>query len=171
MNNMNPYGYNGYSFYNPYNSLQPYGFPANQFNGFNQNQNQNQNNNFNTNNAPNNNNQTFNNSINTNKIYVNGIEDARNTKLPFNSDYIFLDNDKALLYRKVVDGTGKMDIQTFEIVPHSEKPKEETPTFDASMFVPKKDFDALKVEIEKLKSVVRSSLDLPEAKSQEGGKK
>lgn len=168
MNNMNPYGYNGYGFYNPYNSMQPYSFPMNQFSTFNQNQNQN-NNNFNANNNNSNNNSNFNNSINTNKIYVNGIEDARNMKLPFNSDYIFLDNDKALLYRKVVDGTGKMDIQTFEIVPYSEKAKEETPNFDASMFVPKKDFDALKLEIEKLKSIVRSSLDLPEMKPQEGG--
>ena len=48
--------------------------------------------------------------MNTNKIYVTGIEDARNRTLAPNSDYIFLDNDKPLLYRKTVDATGKMEI-------------------------------------------------------------
>ena len=37
---------------------------------------------------------------NTNKLYVNGIEDVRLRNLPNNSDYIFLDNDKPLIYRK-----------------------------------------------------------------------
>ena len=36
--------------------------------------------------------------MNTNKIYVTGIDDAKTRQLPANSDYIFLDNDKTCGY-------------------------------------------------------------------------
>lgn len=58
--------------------------------------------------------------VNTNKIYVTGIEDARARQLPPNSDFIFLDNDKPLLYRKTVDATGKMEIKAFKISEYTE---------------------------------------------------
>lgn len=90
---------------------------------------------------------------NTNKIYVNGIDDVKNRILPFNSDYIFLDNDKALLYRKVVDNTGKMDVQTFTLAPYVEEAKKQDTKIDMSQYVLKKDFDALKGELERLKSL------------------
>ena len=48
--------------------------------------------------------------MNTNKIYVTGIEDARARQLPPNSDFIFLDNDKPLLYRKTEMGRIKRTI-------------------------------------------------------------
>ena len=50
---------------------------------------------------------------NTNKIYVNGEDDARNRWLPPNSDYIFLDNDKAIIYQKIVDSKGQFEIKAF----------------------------------------------------------
>lgn len=90
--------------------------------------------------------------VNTNKIYVTGIEDARGRQLAPNSDYIFLDNDKPLLYRKTVDATGKMEIHTFKISEYNEeKEKEEkpvvVPSVDTSQFVSIKEFDRLRDDI------------------------
>lgn len=90
--------------------------------------------------------------VNTNKIYVTGIEDARNRTLAPNSDFIFLDNDKPLLYRKTVDATGKMEIHTFKILEYNEgQDKANTvqaaPQIDTSQFVSIKDFDRLRDDI------------------------
>lgn len=90
--------------------------------------------------------------MNTNKIYVTGIEDARNRTLAPNSDFIFLDNDKPLLYRKTVDATGKMEIRTFKISEYKEEEEKTTATpvaqnIDTSQFVSVKDFDRLRDDI------------------------
>lgn len=90
--------------------------------------------------------------VNTNKIYVTGIDDARNRTLAPNSDYIFLDNDKPLLYRKTVDATGKMELHTFKIVEYNEEQEKTTavpvsPQIDTSQFVSVKDFDRLRDDI------------------------
>ena len=53
--------------------------------------------------------------INTNKIFVNGIDDVKNRYLQNNSDMIFIDNDKPILYEKKVDAVGKMTIKKFSI--------------------------------------------------------
>lgn len=58
---------------------------------------------------------------NTNKIFVNGLEDVRNIRLTPGSDFMFLDNDKPLLYQKVVDNKGQFEVKTFDIMPHIEK--------------------------------------------------
>jgi hypothetical protein len=93
-------------------------------------------------------------SVNTNKLYAAGIEDVRCRPLPANSDYIFLDNDKPLIYRKTTDATGKMDIQVFKIMPYEEELKTEA-TVDMSMYVLRKDFDELKAEIASLKDSMK----------------
>lgn len=90
--------------------------------------------------------------VNTNKIYVTGIEDARNRTLAPNSDFIFLDNDKPLLYRKTVDATGKMEIHTFKILEYNEEQDkantaQSVPKIDTSQFVSIKDFDRLRDDI------------------------
>ena len=90
------------------------------------------------------------NAVNTNKLYANGIEDVRFRQLPANSDYIFLDNDKPLVYRKTTDGTGKTDIQVFKIVPYVEEEKP-TPEIDMSKFVPIDRFEALEKQFKELK--------------------
>jgi hypothetical protein len=79
---------------------------------------------------------------NTNKIYATGIEDVRSRQLPVNSDFIFLDNDKPLIYRKTTDSTGKMDVQVFKIVPYQEEEKIQ-PVVDLSGYVSIKDFERL----------------------------
>lgn len=52
---------------------------------------------------------------NTNKIFVSGLEEVKNKQLPPNSDFIFLDNYKPLLYQKIVDGKGQFEIKQFDI--------------------------------------------------------
>lgn len=79
---------------------------------------------------------------NTNKIYATGIEDVRSRQLPVNSDFIFLDNDKPLIYRKTTDSTGKMDVQVFKIIPYQEEEKIQ-PVVDLSGYVSVKDFERL----------------------------
>ena len=87
---------------------------------------------------------------NTNKIYVNGIEDARCRQLPAGSDFIFLDNDKPLIYRKTTDATGKMDVQVFKIIPYQEEEKSQ-PEIDTSKFTPIDRFEALEKQFRELK--------------------
>lgn len=82
----------------------------------------------------------------TNKIYVTGIDGARQYQLPNGSDYVFLDNDKAMIYRKTVDATGKMDVQAFDITPHAEPAKA-----TQAEYALKSDLDALRKEIAALK--------------------
>lgn len=89
---------------------------------------------------------------NTNKIYVNGLEDARNRTLPFNSDFIFLDNDKAILYQKVVDSKGQFEVKTFDIVPHKEREIKNTNQINMEDYVLRKDFNEIQNEIDTIKS-------------------
>lgn len=146
-----PMGYN----YNPYmpNIFPQYSYP----------QNQQQNNNFqNSNNSQSTPNyqSSYNPPMNTNIIYVNGIEDAKNRPLPFNSNYAFWDNDKAIVYRKVVDSMGKMSIEPYDLVPHKDENDSSPETkqnFDTSAFVNRKEYEALKSELEQLKALVRQT--------------
>ena len=82
---------------------------------------------------------------NTNKIFVNGVEDVRSRSLPQNSDYVFLDNDKPLLYQKVVDAKGQFEVKVFDITPHQDTPVE-TPEY-----VLRADFDNVLVELTAIK--------------------
>lgn len=92
-------------------------------------------------------------STNTNKIYVSGIEDVRNTRLMPNSDYVFLDNDKPIIYQKVVDGKGQFEVKVFDIIPHQEQEtQKDTSSINLSDYVLKKDFDNLQEEIKTLRS-------------------
>lgn len=97
--------------------------------------------------------QNLNMQTNTNKIFVNGIEDVKNTRLTPNSDYIFLDNDKALLYQKTVDGQGKFEVKAFDIIPHDPK-KDEAPLkeIDLSVYVPRTEFEKVQQELKQIKT-------------------
>ena len=90
--------------------------------------------------------------INTNKIYVTGIEGAKAKQLPPNSDFILLDNDKPLLYRKTVDATGKMEIKTFKISEYTEtEAAPATQAVDMSQFVSVDEFKGVQNEIKRIK--------------------
>lgn len=96
--------------------------------------------------------------MNTNKIYVTGIEDARARQLPPNSDFIFLDNDKPLLYRKTVDATGKMEIKTFKIAEYTEAETASAPAVDMSQFVSADEFKGMQTEVGRIKKTIDSLL-------------
>lgn len=93
--------------------------------------------------------------VSTNKMYANGIEDVRYRQLPANSDYIFLDNDKPLVYRKTTDATGKTDIQVFKITPYQEEEKPQ-PSVDLSNFVSVEDFRRLEHRFDELQESLKS---------------
>lgn len=91
---------------------------------------------------------------NTNKIYVSGVEDVRNMRLNPNSDYIFLDNDKPIIYQKIVDGKGQFEVKSFDIVPHTEKEVSKNTNIDLSEYVLRKDFNTLQDEIRTLRNEI-----------------
>lgn len=99
--------------------------------------------------------QTMNNATNTNKIFVAGIDDVKSRNIPFNSDFIFLDNDKPYLYQKTVDGKGQFEVKAFEI--HEIKPQEkakEDNSINLSNYVTLTEFEALKRQIDELKNKI-----------------
>ena len=86
---------------------------------------------------------------NTNKIFVSGIEDVRARSLSANSDYMFLDNDKPILYQKVVDSKGQFEVKVFDIVPHKEESA--NTSVDMSQYISRSEFDKLSAELNALK--------------------
>lgn len=108
--------------------------------------------------------------MNTNKIYVTGIEDARARQLPPNSDFIFLDNDNPLLYRKTVDATGKMEIKAFKI---SEYTETEAPApaqaVDLSQFVSVEEFKGVQEEMGRIKRTIDGLLKKEKKGGEENG--
>ena len=109
--------------------------------------------------------------MNTNKIYVTGIEDARARQLPPNSDFIFLDNDKPLLYRKTVDATGKMEIKAFKISEYTETEAAPAaaPAVDLSQFVSVEEFKGVQAEIGRIKRTIDGLLKKEKKGGEENG--
>lgn len=94
---------------------------------------------------------------NTNKVFVNGIEDVKNRVLPANSEFIFLDNDKSILYQKKVDANGQFEVKVFDILPHVEEPQADKIATDLSNYVPRNEFEALQGEFRALKEQLTRS--------------
>lgn len=136
-----------YNSYNPYNFSNPYGYTYTPYyNQFTQPQPQPQMQQQNTQQQA----QPTTNT-NTNKIFVSGIDDVKNKSLPFNSDVIFLDNDKPILYQKTVDSKGQFEVKAFDITPHNNiEDTKETGKVDLSNYVPRSDFEALQGRIKGL---------------------
>lgn len=92
---------------------------------------------------------------NTNKIFVSSLDDVKSKSLPANSDFIFLDNDKPILYQKTVDSKGQFEVKAFEI--HEIKPQEkqkEDNSINLSNYVTLTEFEALKGQIDELKNKI-----------------
>lgn len=93
--------------------------------------------------------------MNTNKIFVSGIDEVRTKMLPPNSEMVYLDNDNALLYEKIVDAKGQFEVKTYEL---SEKTAQNSPkqpvSMDLSGYVKIADFEAIKAELKSLKETV-----------------
>lgn len=109
--------------------------------------------------------------MNTNKIYVTGIDDARARQLPPNSDFIFLDNDKPLLYRKTVDATGKMEIKAFKISEYTETEAAPAPApaVDMSQFVSVEEFKTVQTEMGRIKRTIDGLLKKEKKGGEENG--
>lgn len=91
---------------------------------------------------------------NTNKIFVSGIDDVKSKPLSANSDFIFLDNDKPILYQKTVDSKGQFEVKAFEI--HEIKPQEKQKEDNSNLsnYVTLTEFEALKGQIDELKNKI-----------------
>lgn len=85
---------------------------------------------------------------NTNKIYVSGLDEVKTRILQPNSDFIFLDNDKPILYQKIVSPNGQFEVKAFEIKPYK---AEEQKKDENSEYVKQSDLEPLKTEIQELK--------------------
>ena len=97
---------------------------------------------------------------NTNKIYVTGTDDVKRYFLSPNSDMLFIDNDKPLLYQKVVDSKGQFEIKVFDICPHVEQEEAKTgETINLSNYVLKSDLEPLQAEIKALNDKI-SKIDV-----------
>ena len=89
---------------------------------------------------------------NTNKIFVSSIDEVRQRQLPNNSDVIFLDNDKPILYQKIVDGKGQFEVKAFSITPYSPVETEKTTEpIDLSSYVKIADLEPIKAELKAIK--------------------
>ena len=107
--------------------------------------------------------------MNTNKIYVTGIDDARARQLPPNSDFIFLDNDRPLLYRKTVDATGKMEIKAFKISEYTETEAAPAPAVDMSQYVSAEEFKSMQTEVGRIKKTIDNLLKKEKKGGEENG--
>lgn len=107
--------------------------------------------------------------MNTNKIYVTGIDDAKARQLPPNSDFIFLDNDKPLLYRKTVDATGKMEIKAFKISEYTETEAAPAPAVDLSQFVSIEQFKDVQTEMNRIKKTIDTLLKRDKKEATDNG--
>ncbi len=91
--------------------------------------------------------------VNTNKIYVNGLNDVK-TKVQYaNSDMFYIDNDNPnILYNKIVDATGHYEVKTFNLTEYKpiESQNQVPVVNDLSNYVLKADLEPLKAEITSL---------------------
>lgn len=79
----------------------------------------------------------------TNKILVNGLDDALSRIAPRNSEIVYFDNNLDLMYIVQTDSWGKKKHLVLEIRAHEEKPPVE--------YVDKETFDKLVAQVEALK--------------------
>lgn len=94
--------------------------------------------------------QQINTPINTNKIYVSGIEDVRTKLLAPNSEMLFVDNEKDIIYEKKVDNKGQFEVRAFDIVPHQSSEQQSNTNIDMSGYAKTDELQALQNKISSL---------------------
>lgn len=94
--------------------------------------------------------------MNTNKIYVNGINDVKSKWQYANSDVFYFDNDNPnIIYEKIVDGTGHFDVKTFSIADFKPvEPQKQDEMNKLSNYVLKTDLEPLQAEIKALQDKI-----------------
>lgn len=92
---------------------------------------------------------------NTNKIYVSGVDDVKTKALPPNSDIIFIDNDKDIIYEKIVDATGKHEIKMFKVSEYTApNDKKDNASIDLSNYVKKDELEQFTSEFKQYSNTV-----------------
>lgn len=86
----------------------------------------------------------------TNIVYVNDENAAKTYNLPPNSNFALWDNDKGIIYHKVVDNTGKMNILPYDVIPHTETPVEQPDyALKSDILMLQKELAKLRMEVTK----------------------
>lgn len=104
----------------------------------------------------------FNNSVgnlsrsNSNKIFVTSIDDALSRYADPNSEMIYLNQDKPLLYEVKTDSQGRKMVNTYNITPSVEKTGAGTANVDMSSYVTKTEFEALQGQIKALEDKINN---------------
>lgn len=92
---------------------------------------------------------------NTNKMFVGGITEIKAKILPPNSDWIFLDRDKSIIYNTRVDANGQFSITAYDVTEHKEQEATANQgTIDLSNYVPRDEFTVIQGEIQALKDSI-----------------
>lgn len=87
----------------------------------------------------------------TNIIFVSGLEDVKKRYQSPTSEMYYADNDKPLLYKKIVYANGQFDIKTFDISEHcAENDTKDALPIDLSCYVKTSDLDPLERKIKAL---------------------
>lgn len=92
---------------------------------------------------------------NTNKMFVGGIAEIKAKILPPNSDWVFLDRDKSVIYNTTVNANGQISIKAYDITEKRDQEQEKVQqSIDLSAYVKKGEIEALQGEIQALKDAV-----------------
>lgn len=91
----------------------------------------------------------------TNIIFVSGIDDVKKRYQSPNSEMYYADNEKPLLYKKIVYPNGQFDVKSFTITEYTGKEDEKQDnSIDLSCYIKTTDLDPIKNEIKALKEQV-----------------
>lgn len=88
----------------------------------------------------------------TNIVYVSGLEEVKAKQLMPNSEMMFADNDKPILYKKIVDSKGQYEVKMFKISPYEPaQAVNNSDVYDLSAYAKITDIEEIRASIEELK--------------------
>ena len=91
----------------------------------------------------------------TNIVYVSGLEEVKAKQLMPNSEMMFADNDKPILYKKIVDSKGQYEVKMFKISPYEPAQAENAVGVDnLAGYAKIADLDSLRASIEEIKQKI-----------------
>ena len=93
---------------------------------------------------------------NSNKIFVTSIEDALSRYAEPNSEMIYLNQDKPLLYEIKTDSQGRKMVNAYNITPSVEKSGAGAENADMSNYVTKTELEALRGQIKALEDKINN---------------
>lgn len=102
--------------------------------------------------------QYHNSTPNSGIIWVQGIEGAKSYMVPPNTSVLLMDSEGTRFYIKSADAAGLPNTRIFEFkeVSANSLSSSPVPSFNPDSFVPRNEFDSLKMEFEQYKSLVGS---------------